>query len=304
MENKINNKEYFLAKWLEGKLTDHELKQLVSSNDYQLYLNLRRGISNFELLEQPLNSSLKKIKNRIFNKRKATTIKINYKWALSIAASLAIIFGLYFLMPSSEISHSTAFGQQKVIELPDGSLVTINSKSTIEFNPDSWQSSRILNLSGEAYFKVKKGSQFTVNTPNGDVVVLGTEFNVNSSHNFFEVICYEGKVKVEKNSKAYILTPGKIIRKFNENKLEENFTNKNFPDWTTGESTFVSVPLEFVIKSIEKQYNLTVISNQVDITRVYTGSFTHNNLDVALATVFKTMNIKYLKKDKGIISLE
>lgn len=304
MENKINNKEYFLAKWLEGELNDHELKQLVSSNDYQLYLNLRRGLSNFELLEQPLNFSLKKIKNRIFNKRKATTIKINYKWALSIAASLAIIFGLFFLMPSSEISHSTAFGQQKVIELPDGSLVTINSKSTIEFNPDSWQSSRILNLSGEAYFKVKKGSQFTVNTSNGDVVVLGTEFNVNSSHNFFEVICYEGKVKVEKNSKAYILTPGKIIRKFNENKLEENFTNKNFPDWTTGESTFVSVPLEFVIKSIEKQYNLTVISNQVDITRVYTGSYTHNNLDVALATVFKTMNIKYLKKDKGIISLE
>lgn len=304
MENKINNKEYFLAKWLEGKLTDHELKQLVSSNDYQLYLNLRRGISNFELLEQPLNSSLKKIKNRIFNKRKDTTIKINYKWALSIAASLAIIFGLYFLIPSSEISHSTAFGQQKVIELPDGSLVTINSKSIIEFNPDSWQSSRILKLSGEAYFKVKKGSQFTVNTSNGDIVVLGTEFNVNSSHNFFEVICYEGKVKVEKNSKAYILTPGKTIRKFNENKLEENFTNKNFPAWTTGESTFVSVPLEFVIKSIEKQYNLTVISDQIDITRVYTGSFTHNNLDVALTTVFKTMNIKYLKKDNGIISLE
>lgn len=304
MKDKINNKEYFLAKWLEGKLTDHELKQLVSSKDYQLYLNLRIGISNFELLEQPLNSSLKKIKNRIFNKRKATTIKINYKWALSIAASLAIIFGLFFLMPSTEISHSTAFGQQKVIELPDGSLVTMNSKSTIEFNPDSWQSSRILNLSGEAYFKVKKGSQFTVNTSNGDIVVLGTEFNVNTSHNFFEVICYEGKVKVEKNLKAYILTPGKIIRKFNENKLEEYLTNKNFPDWTTGESTFVSVPLEFVIKSIEKQYNLTVISDQVDITRVYTGSYTHNDLDLALASVFKTMNIKYLKKDNGIISLK
>ena len=304
MENKINNKEYFLAKWLEGKLTDHELKQLVSSNDYQLYLNLRRGISNFELLEQPLNSSLKKIKNRIFNKRKATTNKINYKWALSIAASLAIIFGLFFLIPSTEISHSTVFGQQKVIELPDGSLVTMNSKSTIEFDSDSWQSSRILNLSGEAYFKVKKGSQFTVNTSNGDVVVLGTEFNVNSLDNFFEVICYEGKVKVEKNTKAYILTPGKVIRKFNKNKLEEYSTNKNFPDWTTGESTFVSVPLEFVIKSIEKQYNLTVISDQVDITRVYTGSYTHNDLDVALASVFKTMNIKYLKKENRIISLE
>lgn len=304
MENKINNKEYFLAKWLEGKLTDHDLKQLVSSNDYQLYLNLRRGISNFELLEQPLNSSLKKIKNRIFNKRKATTIKINYKWALSIAASLAIIFGLYFLMPSSEISHSTAFGQQKVIELPDGSLVTINSKSTIEFNPDSWQSSRILNLSGEAYFKVKKGSQFTVNTSNGDVVVLGTEFNVNSSHNFFEVICYEGKVKVKNDHKEFILTPGKSVRKINENLEEEYLTTNSFPAWTKGESKFMSVPLEIVIRSLEKQYNLVIQSNEVDLTRIYTGSFTHQNIDIALASVFKTMNIKYLKKENGIISLE
>ena len=304
MENKINNKEYFLAKWLEGKLTDHDLKQLVSSNDYQLYLNLRRGISNFELLEQPLNSSLKKIKNRIFNKRKATTIKINYKWALSIAASLAIIFGLYFLMPSSEISHSTAFGQQKVIELPDGSLVTINSKSTIEFNPDSWQSSRILNLSGEAYFKVKKGSQFTVNASNGDVVVLGTEFNVNSSHNFFEVICYEGKVKVKNDHKEFILTPGKSVRKINENLEEEYLTTNSFPAWTKGESKFMSVPLEIVIRSLEKQYNLVIQSNEVDLTRIYTGSFTHQNIDIALASVFKTMNIKYLKKENGIISLE
>ncbi len=31
MENKINNEGYFVAKWLEGKLTDHEFKQLVSS---------------------------------------------------------------------------------------------------------------------------------------------------------------------------------------------------------------------------------------------------------------------------------
>ena len=123
------------------------------------------------------------------------------------------MFGLFFLMSTNEISHTTAFGEQKIIELPDGSLVTMNSKSTIEFNPDSWESNRILNLSGEAYFKVKKGSQFTVNTTNGNVVVLGTEFNVNSSHNFFEVICYEGKVKVEKNHKDYILTPGKISKK-------------------------------------------------------------------------------------------
>ena len=132
-------------------------------------------------------------------------------------------------MSTNEISHKTAFGEQKIIELPDGSQVTMNSKSLIEFNPDSWESNRILKLSGEAYFKVNKGSQFTFNTKNGNVIVLGTEFNVNSLDNYFEVICYEGKVKVEKNTKEYILTPGKTVRKYNNNLIEEYITNKNFP---------------------------------------------------------------------------
>ena len=304
MKEKVNNKEYFLAKWLDDKLTDNELKELVTLDDYQRLLNLRKGLKDFEILEQPLDSTLVKIKSSIIQKRNTISNKFNYKWSFSIAATLAILFGLFFLITTNEISHKTAFGEQKIIQLPDGSQVTMNSRSLIEFNPDSWDSNRILKLSGEAYFKVKKGSQFTVNTNNGNVIVLGTEFNVNSSENYFEVICYEGKVKVEKNTKEFILTPGKTVRKYNNNLIEEYITNKNLPAWTKGESSFISVPLEFVIASNEKQYNLVVLADDIDTTRVYTGSFTHNNLDVALASVFKTMNIKYLKKDNGIISLE
>ena len=305
MEIKNNNKEeYFLAKWLEGEIADQDLKLLVSTNDYLSFLELRNGINNYELLEQPLNSSLTKIKNRIAFKKKDTTNKTSYRWTLSIAATLAIIFGLFFLMAPNEINHTTAFGEQKTIELPDGSLATMNSKSGINFNPNSWGTNRVLNLTGEAYFKVKKGSQFTVNTMNGNISVLGTEFNVKTTDNFFEVVCFEGKVKVNNDHKEFILTPGKSVRKINKNLEEEHFTTNNFPAWTTGESKFMSVPLEFVIQSLEKQYNLVIQSNEVDLARIYTGSFTHQDLDIALASVFKTMNIKYLKKENGIISLE
>ncbi|MDG1790970.1 MAG: hypothetical protein P8H34_05940, partial [Flavobacteriaceae bacterium] len=144
MKDKINNKEYFLAKWLDDKLSDNELKKLVTLDDYQRLLNLRKGLKDFEILEQPLNASLIKIKNTITKKRNATTNRFNYKWSFSIAATLAILFGLFFLMSTNEISHKTAFGEQKIIELPDGSQVTMNSKSLIEFNPDSWESNRIL----------------------------------------------------------------------------------------------------------------------------------------------------------------
>ena len=40
--------EVFLAQWLEGKLTDEDLKLLVSEEDYTSYLKLREGIEVFE----------------------------------------------------------------------------------------------------------------------------------------------------------------------------------------------------------------------------------------------------------------
>jgi len=63
--------------------------------------------------------------------------------------------------------------------------VVLNSKSTISFNKTDWKNNRQLTLDGEAYFKVEKGSTFTVNTNNGSVTVLGTQFNVNSTRRFF-----------------------------------------------------------------------------------------------------------------------
>jgi ferric-dicitrate binding protein FerR (iron transport regulator) len=39
----------------------------------------------------------------------------------------------------------------------------------------------------EAYFQVKKGQTFSVNTTDGVVKVLGTHFNVKQRKNYFEV---------------------------------------------------------------------------------------------------------------------
>ena len=72
----------------------------------------------------------------------------------------------------------------------------LNSKSTITFNKHNWDTNRTLELNGEAFFDVEKGNTFTVKTSQGNVSVLGTEFNVNASVDFFRVSCYEGKVKV------------------------------------------------------------------------------------------------------------
>lgn len=303
-ENNNKEGEYFLAKWLEGSISDQDLKNLVSEGEYKSYIKLKGGIKGFELLEQPLKPSFDLIQKRIDIKKNQKLKNINIRWGISIAASILVVFGLFFIFNSQKLTYKTSYAEQKSFELPDGSEVILNAMSELIFDEKDWELNRSLELKGEAYFKVKKGSDFTVNTNNGQVTVLGTQFNVNSSLNYFEVKCYEGKVKVTNSMKDYILKPSNSLRKINGHTLEENRIDNPYPSWTKGESDFKSVPLKYVILSLEKQYNVKINANKIDDTRIFTGSFNHKNLEIALASVFKTMDIKYLKKKNGIISLE
>ncbi|MGB3606869.1 FecR domain-containing protein, partial [Psychroserpens sp.] len=70
-----------------------------------------------------------------------------------------------------------------------------------------------------------------------------------------------------------------------------------------GESSFKSVPIGYVISAIEAQYGISIKYDTIDEHVIYTGSFTHSNLNLALKTVFKSLDIIYNEKEKGIIYL-
>jgi len=292
----IDNETY-LAKWLDGTISDKELRQFISEEDFITYKKLRLGISAYIDLEAPLDSSFESIKRKMEIKKIKKSRSLTLKWAMSIAASLILIFGLTMFLSNKTSEFSTSYSQQKTIKLLDGSEVIINSKSNIYYNENDWNEYREVVLEGEAFFKVKKGSTFTVQTKNGSVQVLGTQFNVNSNLDYFEVTCFEGKVKVINDHKNYILNPTNTFRKINGNPIEKLENTSTVPTWLSGESSFKSVPLQYVILAIEKQYEVKFDATQINNFELFTGSFTHENLETALASVFKTMDIKYVKKD-------
>ncbi len=78
---------------------------------------------------------------------------------------------------------TTPRGGQYRITLPDGTNVWLNSASSLSFSlvPGKKQT-RIVTLSGEAYFEVAKDSHrlFIVKTASQEVEVLGTHFNISS----------------------------------------------------------------------------------------------------------------------------
>ncbi len=296
--------EFFLAKWMEGTISEKELINLVSEEDFNVYKKIKRGILVFEELEKPLASSYAAVQNRINHKKKEKIKKQNIRWGVSIAASLLILFGLFTTFSNQEVVIETSVAEQKTVFLLDGSEAILNAKSKISYHRNDWENQREINLKGEAFFKVKKGSTFTVHTEYGNVEVLGTQFNVNNTNDYFEVTCFEGKVKVTNNASDYILKPGNSFRRINGNNIENFSATANFPTWINGESSFKSVPLKYVIIALEKQYNIEIDASRIDESLIFTGSFSHKKLEIALASVFKTMKIKYQKKEKGIFILE
>ena len=303
-----NEDDVFLNDWIEGKINDNQLKEKVSPEDFIIYKKIKKSISLLNDFNEPLDNMLLKVKNNKIklsqNKpKKVKVINLYTKWAISIAASILIIFGAINLLSNPTVLIENNLGGQEEFALLDGSQVILNDNSTLEYNKDDWKKSRELKLTGEAYFKVKKGSTFLVNTKFGTVTVIGTQFIVNVKNNNLDVICYEGKVKVSNQYNTHFLTPGEAVI-LNGEKMKNRTVNATAPSWVSGEFYFNKTPLKEVIDTLEEQFNIEFDRSNINQTTIFTGSFNNKNLKIALASVFKPMNIKYKSVNNKIILTE
>lgn len=303
MDNKTTQpfNDTFLAQWLEGSISDAQLKALVSSSDFMQYQNLKAGIQLYERIESPQQELFQSIQQRIQQKPKAKVLPLFGKIAFAAAAVVLLFFSINKVFNVSTTSFETSYGENKTLALLDGSEVILNAKSQLSYNTSTWNTNREVTLDGEAFFKVKKGSTFTVQTSNGRVTVLGTQFNVSTSNNCFNVVCYQGKVKVETQNQTYTITPQQSITSYNDVVTNETEVKLDtIPTWITGESSFNKVPLHHVIVALEKQFQVSFISKDIDDTIIFTGSFSNSDLKLALASVFKPLQIQYTSSGSTI----
>jgi len=298
MENKYNTED-FLAKWANGELSASELEAFEKSEEFDFYKSILEGTDVLKVPEYNKEALFNKVQE---GKEKNTkVIKFFPKWGYAAAAAIAILIASTFFFNQNS-QFSTGYGEQLVVNLPDGSEAILNAKSELNFDTDTWQENRKINLTGEAFFKVKKGLSFTVQTNEGSVSVLGTQFSVNTKPSLLETICYEGSVKVEKGAQSGILTKGQALR-IVDAELERWAINDAQPSWLQQESTFNNAPLYQVIKALENQYDISINSTAINTKARFTGSFTHSDLDTALRTVFEPLEIKFTFKNENTIIL-
>lgn len=290
-------REELIKKWLDHNLNPEEQIAFEALEDYDELVKLSGAIKDFASPDYSSETEYKSLSDKLPSKRQSNWLQPLLKVAAALLLGASVVYYTYTL----DTTTTTEIAQQKSIELPDASAVNINAFSKVTYNKSSWKDNRRVSLNGEAYFKVAKGSKFDVITRTGKVSVLGTEFNVKHRDLVFEVTCYEGSVEVNYNNITKILKPGERFSLI-DGTIKSETENRTSPSWLNSESSFTSKPLFVILNELERQYNIKVDAKGIDDTQIFSGSFTHNDLELALQSITLPLDLVYTNVE-GVIVL-
>ena len=287
--DKYESDESFLGRWIDGTLSEEERKAFEQSDAFKTYAIINREA---QLLEGPTidtEGALAKVQKQLHAK-KETKVKPLWYYVAAVAA-VFIGFGLFL---TSSVTYSTGIGETQRVTLADGSIIELNANSSISHDRFFWENDKQVRLEGEAYFTITKGKGFAVNTTKGTVQVLGTQFNI-KDRTQFTLACYEGRVSFDTNKNtdtAHILTAGMALNVTNQKVEPFTFEAKN-AEWKLGVSSFKNRPLGEVIEELTQYFPVEFNSEGVNLNREFTGTFKHDDLNLALQATLIPMGVKY-----------
>lgn len=200
----------------------------------------------------------------------------------------------------------TAYSEQQTVQLPDGSLVQLNGNSTLTYASD-WQESenREVWLEGEAFFKVTKQQasggrlKFITHTPDLDISVLGTQFNVNTRRGNTQVVLAEGKVSLtkpnDKKAGVILMKPGDMA--VTQAGIEQVTIQRAKPQlhtaWTKNQFAFENTPLREIARQLEDTQGVVLIFEDNDMAEYrFTGNLASQDLETLITTLATTFNLQ------------
>ncbi|SDG49083.1 FecR family protein [Chitinophaga filiformis] len=167
-------------------------------------------------------------------------------------------------------------GMDYHITLSDGTLVFLNSATTLKFPFHFAGNTREITIDGEAYLQVAKDQNrpFILHTPRGTVQVLGTTFNVNTyDSGRVKVSLVDGAVSFESAAKKTILKPGQAITYIETAGSDVTALNENDLLWIKGRYKFDHALLSDITTVLPRWYGIQVtIDNKEMARKRFTGT--------------------------------
>lgn len=194
---------------------------------------------------------------------------------------------------------SAAEGQKSKIVLADGTEVWLNSESILRIPVYESSTSRNVELTGEAFFKVTKNPKvpFIVKTKAYDIEVYGTEFNIMAYDDFnrTETTLVNGIVKIHRNKKVLLMKPGQTVIFANNRFSRKTGRVEQAVSWKDEKFYFDAIPFSELAVRLERWYNVKIEISDTNLkNRLYSGVFKNEEtIWQVLDVVEKTSPIHY-----------
>lgn len=275
--------------------------------------------------------------------------KFNFRVFMRYAAVFILSFGLFWLTQSvfnKKAADSPAvkkattrvevpYGSKSKIVLPDGSVVNLNSGSSLTYCLSADSVNRSVFLAGEGFFNVAKDARrpFYVNTQGMKLKVLGTTFNVKAypDENTEEATLVSGKVEIYASSdkiesgKPVVLKPnqsavfdksGNNLHSFSQTDLAtteilpvELRAIKTQPtqkvdqtiSWKENRLIFDNESFNDLVVKIERWYDVKIVVNDPELSTVrFTGRFDKETIQQVLNALVTIAPFNYTIKQNLI----
>ncbi len=234
-------------------------------------------------------------------------------WA--VAATVLLVSGVglagYWFWSNQYVSYETAYNQQRTVQLPDGSSVTLNSHSTLRHKRNGFSAEgRTVELEGEGFFMVKhlaNNAPFRVRTSGAfDVQVLGTEFSVYNRPALHRVVLNSGRVQVQFHDarSSIILRPGQLIEVDDSTRRlrRRGVRADQYNSWLRNQLVFDNTSLTDVVRTVEEQFGVTVRLDDEELgKRTITGILPINKPETVLDALAELTQLKIRKTKNTFI---
>jgi len=266
-------------------------------------------------LKDPIDAqdSLSRLRNKINDQHSGNwaivQLKPKYNWLKAVAA-LVVIAGVawfYTTTPFVKNLKSTTNQLVKIDTLSDGSVITLNKNSVLEYPSKFRDKQRLVVLAkGEAFFNVTpdRNKPFLIKSGKMLIRVVGTSFNVKLRNGNVEVIVETGKVQVSKGESHIYLKPGeKITVSKNSAALEKEIT----PDllynyYRTKAFVADDTPLWRMVQVLNEAYDTKIVIHNPAIKNLpLNTTFKNESLDEILTVISRTFKITVEKKQDQIL---
>ena len=310
--------DLFWKKWMANH--PHKIQEIDKAKKFIQKISYEKNYSLSEKDFDRVHENLIRFQSEY--KYKSTKTKRSSNSFYWYAAAAVLLIGLFTFISTNFIideqptygpevvtykTTKTIRGMKHTFQLPDGTLVKLNSESSLQY-PESFTSdNRVVYLEGEAYFEVENNPDkpFIIYSSGFKTEVKGTSFNIHAyEDDIKKVSVVSGLVAVSLPDKdaSFVYTKQMAVLDSKANKFQiTKYDPLNEIGWKDNILHFEDVKLKQVFERLERWYGVDIIvNNKTILNDIYQGEYKNESLDNVLTGIGYTSEFQFTIENKKV----